>query len=722
MTLTSKILLGTGFLCVLATSPTFAAKHEVWVEARSPHFIVVCDAGEKQARKTAIQFEQIRAVFRKYIAIASGYPSPTITILAVKNEDSLRQLLPEYWATKGHAHPAGIFFYNMGQFEAAIQLDAQGANPYEAIYHEYYHSLTLPYLPGLPLWVAEGFADFFGNSEVTEKEAHLGEPDPNLIEELRQNRLIPLDVLFKVDHASPYYNEQNKTSIFYAESWALTHFLMLGDNGSHKPLLAAYLEALQKGATPEAASKGFGDLNNLQKALERYINGNSFLEVRGPTPPLGDVDLRTRDLSDAEADAYLGGFAAIRGRVQDAQGLLTQAVQLDPKLALGYRNLGLAQLFAGKRDEALASFSQAVTLDPKDAMTHYFRAYLVLAGQVESARDPEVENDLRQAIALDADFARPYSLLAVYLAGSDETVSEAFSIANKGVALEPGDVTCMLALAQVLARMRRFDEAQLEAERARADAIRPGEHAEAEQVLEYIQRARGAFAERRLYESAPAAPATEPQPPTANTSTRALEKVFDSGVSTWLRTSGMITRSACAGGTQEIELKTSTATLILRAPQQGGLDINVSPDITAKFGRCQLQGLRASVLYRSEPNSPQSGIMSVIQILGRTENGQDSSEASVGDGVQSVSSAEGQIRDVTCAGSEMILKVSFAAGQLAVHSRDFTRLAYYDDRPGPKSDDFDPCKQLTGHMARIIFVVYDHKRYDGDIQSIEITK
>src|SRR6185437_3615494 len=328
-------------ICCLAFAvPVFGAKHEVWFEARSPHFVVVCNAGEKQARKTARQFEQIRSVFRQYIVIASSHSSPVITIFAVKNEKSLRALLPEYWATKGHTHPAGIFFYNLGQLEAAVQLDAQEPNPYAGLYHEYYHSLTMPYSPGLPVWLAEGLADFFGNSEVNEKEAVLGEPNPNLIEELRENRLIPLDVLFRVDQTSPYYNEQNQTSMFYAESWAITHYLMLGDNGSHKKFLLAYLQGLQQDdAQNEAATKAFGDLNKLQKDLQRYINGSSFFQVHGPAPaPIPDGDLQTREISDAEADAYLGGFAALRGHPQEAKPLLEQALQLDPKLALAYQN------------------------------------------------------------------------------------------------------------------------------------------------------------------------------------------------------------------------------------------------------------------------------------------------------------------------------------------------------------------------------------------------
>jgi hypothetical protein len=36
------------------------------------------------------------------------------------------------------------------------------------------------------------------------------------------------NTLFAVDRESPYYNELDKMSIFYAQSWALTHMLMLG--------------------------------------------------------------------------------------------------------------------------------------------------------------------------------------------------------------------------------------------------------------------------------------------------------------------------------------------------------------------------------------------------------------------------------------------------------------------------------------------------------------
>lgn len=270
---------------LLLASSSAGAKHENWLEVRSPHFIVVSNAGEKQARKTAQQFEQIRTLFQSSLAVARGHPTPVITILAMKDEKSLSEVLPEYW-TKGHVHPAGWFAYRMDQFYIALDLTAQGENPYQVVYHEYYHSLTMPYFPNLPAWLSEGLADFYGNSEIKGNVATMGNASAAQIEGLRQNKLIPLDVLFKVDHHSPYYNEQNKTSVFYAESWALTHYLMIGDKQSHRQMLLDYAAAVSQGASADAAAaKAFGDIGALQKALNNYVSKYSFyfFQMRRPT-------------------------------------------------------------------------------------------------------------------------------------------------------------------------------------------------------------------------------------------------------------------------------------------------------------------------------------------------------------------------------------------------------------------------------------------------------
>jgi len=717
--------------CLVVVTPSFAAKQEKWYEGRSQNFVVVCNAGEKQASKTAVQFEQIRAVFRKYLPIAGNHPSPVITIMAVKDEGSLRELIPEFWATKGHTHPAGIYFHGLGQAELAVQLDAQGPSPYATIYHEYYHSLSLPYFPNMPVWLAEGLADFFGHSEVNDQEARMGEPAPELIYEMQQSRLIPLNVLFKVDHTSPYYNESNKTSVFYAESWALTHYLMMADNQSHRSMLLAYLTALQQGASPEDASaKGFGDLNKLQNTLEQYVRRESYSYLKAATPPVNAEEIKVRELSEAEADAYLGGFQAIRGKFQEAKPLLEEAIRLDPNLAMAYQNQGLADFAGHDRDGALESFSKAVSLDPKNALTHYFRAYLSVGQGSVAEKDPQVESDLRQSIALDPNFAASYGLLATYLAAFNENLPEAFSFAKKAVELEPGNSSAMLSLAQVLVRMKRFDDAQTVAQSAESSATNPGDRARASQFLNYLQQAKSFSAQGgRNSGDVPPVPTNSSDHHVDTTEQRPVKP------STEQHAIGVVTKSSCVNGSPQIELQSSSGTIQLHVAPGTSMNITLSFDPPPGFNPCNsFKGYRASASYTPDDAQGTRGTLTALRILGpgdvgdaedkssekaagATNSGDDNGDSNT---PGSPARAEGKVADVTCNGNEMLIKVSGGQRQFTLHARDFTRLTYYDDHSGPSSNGYAPCTELKGHTVSIIYVAGEQKKYDGEIQSVEI--
>jgi tetratricopeptide (TPR) repeat protein len=615
MALTPKVAVLSAFFALFAAT-ALGAKHETWVEVRSPHFVIVSNAGEKQARKTAVQFEQIRTLFRQTITIASNAPSPVITIFAVRDEHSLRALLPEYWV-KGHAHPAGIFFSRMNQFYAAVQLDAQGDNPYETLYHEYYHSLTMPYFPGLPVWLAEGLAEFFGNTRINDKQAEMGQPSAGWIEELRENRLIPLDVLFAVDQRSPYYNEQNKTSEFYAESWALTHYLMMGDNGAHRQLLGNYLAALGQGAPPqEAAAKAFGDLKGFQRTLEKYIGNYQFYQFTSPAPSkISDADLQTRLLSDAEVDADMGGFAAVRGRTQDAKPLLEEAVRLDPRLAIAHQNLAIAELFEGQRSEALSSLSHAIDLDPKNGLTCYLRAYLTIMSGGPALRDPQLEDDLRQSIAANPEFAPPYGLLAVVLSADQASLPEALSFAERAVSLEPGTAGFHIDLAQVLMRMRRYDDARIAALHARATAVAPQERAQVDQLLAFLQRVRD---EQGADYSAQSAPGDALPPLRHRSETKPAATPGNNGPAVSQGTqevTGVVTQLSCNPAIQ-LQVTAPAGIYRLYTVPGGQFRFEMSSKPPPGFNPCSsLKGLRVTAHYEPDDAKGHSGKIELLEIL-----------------------------------------------------------------------------------------------------------
>jgi hypothetical protein len=106
-----------------------------------------------------------------------------------------------------------------------ILLNAPGEHPYAPIYHEYAHFVQSRTGEWMPLWLTEGWAEFYQTAEILDTEVLIGKLDAPTWQFLERNALLPLSTLFTVDMHSPYYHEEDKGSMFYAESWALTHYL-----------------------------------------------------------------------------------------------------------------------------------------------------------------------------------------------------------------------------------------------------------------------------------------------------------------------------------------------------------------------------------------------------------------------------------------------------------------------------------------------------------------
>lgn len=586
-------------LCCVGATP--AAAWNGWVEVRSPHFVVVSNAGDKEARKTAVQFEQIRAVFREALPERQNDAGPVVTILAVRDDKSLQELLPDYW-TKGHAHPAGLFVSAMNQFYIVVDLDAEGTNPYETIYHEYYHSQTAPYYPDMPTWLSEGLADFFGNSRIDGKTAIVGEASPELLYQLVHNKMIPLDTLFRVDRSSPYYNEDSKVTMFYAESWALVHYLLVGDNQAHRAMLATYLAALDAGEKQDgAAAKAFGDLKKLQDNLETYIRRYAFYQVHYPAPAeFSEADLRVRSISEADVDAYKGGLSVARGRSQDAKTALERAIQLDAKNAHAYQNLAMTQYFLGDRADALESASKAISFDPQSMVARYLRAYLTFNDSPEE-RNPQIETDLRAAIGGDPDFAPSYGLLAVYMAGQEENLPEALEFAQKAISLEPGNAEFRLAAAQVLMRMRNFDAARAELLTAKQSAASSQQTLQAEMYLTSL--------DDMEKDAKLATEAAQSGGELRRRDALGIDRDPNAAEAT-----GTVSEVSCVAGLK-LQLETASGTLALRDAPGRGVKIESKEKIPENFTPCSLKGSHVTVEYTADAGQVHSGTIQVLVLL-----------------------------------------------------------------------------------------------------------
>ena len=67
---------------------------ENWVKVKSPHFTVISNGSEKQARQVALGFEEIQAVFTSVIPGLRTEASAETIVFAAKDVNTFAELLP----------------------------------------------------------------------------------------------------------------------------------------------------------------------------------------------------------------------------------------------------------------------------------------------------------------------------------------------------------------------------------------------------------------------------------------------------------------------------------------------------------------------------------------------------------------------------------------------------------------------------------------------------
>ena len=100
-----------------------------WIQVRSPHFTLVSNAGVQAASEATLRFEQIRGAFRQALPGARTDPGQPIVILAVRNEESLRELLPQYWERSNSLKPAGVFLAGPERHYVALAWTSRAQHP-----------------------------------------------------------------------------------------------------------------------------------------------------------------------------------------------------------------------------------------------------------------------------------------------------------------------------------------------------------------------------------------------------------------------------------------------------------------------------------------------------------------------------------------------------------------------------------------------------------------
>ena len=323
------------------------------------------------------------------------------------------------------------------------------------IYHEYAHLLTSNTPRDWPVWLKEGLAELYSSFDVINGMVLLGLPISRHVNLLRQKTFIPLKDLLSVGHSSPLYNERDRQGIFYAESWAMCHYMMVGDSNARETQMVEYTTLINQGVdTDQAFTRAFKtSLPELEKLLKNYISGNTYTANTYKLPVIeGETDLPAQLISDAEVQYYLGNLLARTGRIDEAEVLLKRAIEMDPRLAGPHEGLGFVAVRRNRFAEALEYFKQAVNRGSKNHLAHYYYAEMLLRqvfGTVGAAAAKQIGDELRTSIRLMPGFAFAHYALANLSAMTEENLKEGLEEAQIAIKLEPQNKRFALVLAQL---------------------------------------------------------------------------------------------------------------------------------------------------------------------------------------------------------------------------------------------------------------------------------
>ena len=531
-------------ILILTIAPSLLAG---WVRATSPQFEIFSDAGERETRRLAAGLNQISNIF------------------PVDGPRTVRVFLFASAAELRAYHDTADGFFASGVERDYIVLHAGPASN-RVVFHEFVHLVLSRSAVTLPLWFEEGTAEFYSTLEAAGDRIRAGEPIPSHLATLQSGRRLTAAELTAIDSQSPEYTERDRSSMFYAESWALVHMLNLSPGW--RDGMAGFILALSAGrAIPEAFESAFGrPIDVALDDLPRYIRSMHAVTVGASAE--AQPETRSEPVS---ADRALIELALETHRDQPARRLMERFAKENPDSPDTPAMRASIALAEGRQEEARADFEAAIRLGTRDAAVYL--EYAMLQRDRHAPAD-RIDALLERAVALDPDFGAAQFLLGLRQT-DDGNLAPAVEHLMLAVHARPRRSDYWHALAYAQLTLGRTAAALAAAQRAVAVSETTTQEDMAQALISLIR--------------------TPPAPPPAHRA--------DVTPRSWTnpqgdaRVIGTLERVDCEGDAARLVIRVlsgSAVTLHVHHPRQIEM-VNASPDYTFS---CGAQELPVAVDYR----------------------------------------------------------------------------------------------------------------------------
>ena len=476
--------------------PIRLAAADDWIEVKSPHFTLTSNDGERGTRKLAWQLEQMRGAMTALWTWMKPDLNKPLSVLVLKDENSLRELAPEYWEKRGGVRPASLWVTGPDQHYLVIRADVENddkltLNPYVSAYFSYAGLVLDQSLErDFPFWLRRGLTGILSNTIVREDRVLFGPVIPWHLQIIRERPRMSLAKLMAVTRRAPELGQADFLQTYDAQTWALVHFLMFGDEGKHAPRLNAFIKLVVTGMDPSKAfAEALGSIDAVDGALHVYVQRSLFAYQRANI----DVSVErekfpVRKVAAAEAIASRALWHAVMGRPVEARAAIAQARKIDANAAAAYTAEALLLDREDKEADAKVAFAKAVELGTTSAYAHYRLATLTWQPQPSAALLKDIDGLLAKAIERNVRYAAAYVWLGEIRAASG-TPDVGIGFIRRAIALEPREASHRLRAADVMLDQAKFPEARSDAQAALALANDDRERRAAQELLDRIAKA-----------------------------------------------------------------------------------------------------------------------------------------------------------------------------------------------------------------------------------------
>lgn len=366
--------------CALAFAAVLvapAAAEAKWLRVESPRFVVYGDVAEAAARTYILELESFDSMLRLLHGLPDKAPPTKFTVYLVKNRSDLRRVWPDVGDNVGGFYMAGT--------EDVFAVAAVGRDGSNVIQHEYVHHFMLQYFPyGYPAWLIEGYAEYYGTTDVRGDVIEVGEPSAGRVSELDHFDWLPMSTVLNKGPS------ETRNGPYYAQAWLMTHYFM-SDPERYKQL-QAYIRAVGKGENSAAAMERITGLTStsLARALRVYPRPgwkyNRYTRHDFVVPAV-----TVTALTPADEAVLLEAQLVKRGTGKEHQAPLIEklkrAVATYPGARLPQVTLAHAQISFGDRAAGETILRQLIAADPRD-----FEALEFLAESRRYAGDEDEAN------------------------------------------------------------------------------------------------------------------------------------------------------------------------------------------------------------------------------------------------------------------------------------------------------------------------------------------